>query len=1121
MPLTIIYGAAGTGKSEYCIDAMQALYKKQIPSIMIVPEQFAHSAESRLIDKTGFLSDDIQSVSFKRLAYKILKKNGKIRESISSVGKSMLLSKAILSCGNSLTLYKQSAAKPGFIDSMLTFIAECKRSQITPEMLASAVSDENPYFSMKLTDLAMIYQAYQDSLRNQPFDSEDYLTLLAEDLKQHNRLRGTSIFIDEFFRFTAAELDCIGALLQSGMDVFVTLGAPNPEAGGIFAPVDQTGKRLKQLALSVGAAFCEPIILSEKYRFRGSEELAHFESEYHHYPPTIYKEETHDITLYVAPDCYTEVQLLAAKIRHLVTEKGLRFRDVAIISGNPDTYEDLIKTVFPVYDIPVFIDQKRPLLTHPLMIMLTALFELLSGGIETEPFMSYIKTGYAGLSFDEADRLENFALAGRLRRKDWLDDTRFLKRADSVFYETEDVEEKNAEEAEELLLLRNRVLTPLLQLRNELAESRLLRHRAEALFHFFETIRLYDTVTREVESLKEHGAMQEAQEHGEVYNILISLLDELVLCLGDEKIGIRRLETIITAGLSQCEMATIPPSSDQVFLGDTGRSLVKNVKALFVIGANADAFPAAPPQEGLVKDAERAWLEKQGLSLGPDGTSISYQNQYLVYSALNISSSTMHVSYAVSDLEGKGLGPSPLIQRLHKLFPALSVSDHLVTPPQAKETIAGKASAWQYMLEHFRDNDNLSGALKQYFSQDTQYQEAYRAAVRYSQYTHQVPDLSPGMAQALYGKNLRGSVTQLEKHSACPFSYFLQYGLKAKERKVLQIDAPDIGILLHQLIEIATKRLYVQEKSFGSLDANAVKQLADETVEELLGTLFIKELYTENRFLALVQSLKTQVAKLLQVIVTHVTQGQFEPCAFEVAFSENGELPPVTIPLPTGETITLIGRIDRIDVMRQEAELYIKIIDYKTGNKKFSLCDLYNGLSLQLAVYVTAAQEGGSLFNGQNIKPAGMFYFRLVDKTVSAAETNPEAALLKQFKMSGLLLNDADIVRAMDMGIKGSSTILPAYLKQDGTLSESGGSYATSEQFKILSKYIRRTAGKIGHAILSGSVAVSPCKNNKQFPCRYCRFHPVCSFSPEIDPYRVALPFKDDVVWELLEKEEK
>ncbi len=1118
MAITLIFGESGTGKSEYCQNTMLALHGQGAKTMMIVPEQFAHSAEAMLIERNGFITDGIEATSFKRLAHRVLQKNGLLKGSITSIGKSMLLAKAVLGLSKDLTLYREAALRPGFVEAALSFIADCKRSSVSPEQLLTAADGKNAHFSMKISELSSIYKAYQTALDTQYTDGDDYVTLLSQWEGLSDLFRGVHIFVDEFVWFSRSEFDCLCALAKAGADLYVTLGAASAEKGGIFEPVSATAHQLTNMAKTIGVPLAPSVYLTEKHRFIQSDELAHFEAEYHRYPPKSYPHETKNLSLYIAPDLYTEVQALAAAICQTVQERGFHYRDIAIIAGDVSVYADLIKTVFPVYNIPVFIDQKRPLLSHPIIVMLASLLDIIADGLETESLLAYCKTGYSGLSLEETDLLENFALAGRLKRKDWLNDSRFLKRADSVFYQTENLDESHGEEAARLLNLRDRLMKPIQNLQAALSESKQVAHRAAAIFSFLEEIKLYQTVQTEIDFLKAEGNLQQAKEHGEIYNLLITLLDELVICLGEEQIGLERLRSILLAGLGQCEMSTIPPAQDQVFFGDTARSLVKNVKALFVIGAKDNAFPAPPAKEGILKDDERRFLSDKGIVLGPDAKKVAFHNQYQVYNALNISHNRMYVSYAVADHEGKGLRPSPLIDRLRKLFPYLTEKDNLSEGPDAEQIIAGKASAWQYMLEHFKEETPAVLALKIFFENDEDYSEAYGALLRHRHYTSRAQNLSPAIARALYGTNLRGSVSQLERYSNCPFSYFMQYGLRAKERKILKIDAPDVGSLLHKLVEVSSLKLQEQEQGFASLTEESAVQLADQAVNDLFTDIFIKELYSENRLAALIRQLKASLAKMLMVLSTHVKRGEFEPCAFEVAFDKNGELPPVTLSLPTGETITLIGRIDRIDMLKRDAKVYIKIIDYKTGSKTFSLSDIYNRLSLQLAVYLIATEQGGEALFGAEPAPAGMFYFRLADQTIDAAQ-NGEDAMLKQFKMSGLLLKDADIVRAMDKGISGYSAIIPAHMKQDGTLSEKSGSYATMEQFNKLKQYVKKTAGKIGAEILKGGSAIYPCKNNQGLPCRYCKYHAVCSFDPEKDRYRIAHPLKDEFIWSELEND--
>ncbi|MBE7010649.1 MAG: hypothetical protein E7418_04075 [Ruminococcaceae bacterium] len=1117
MPLTLLFGEAGTGKSTYEIDLMKNLHEGGKKTLMIVPEQFAHSAENRLLDAISYLSDEIYATSFNRLASKVLHKKGALRNSISSTGKCMLLCKAIMQNKKNLVLYKNASRKIGFTDAMLSFISDCKRSEITPEELL--IEDaKDPLFSLKMQELSLLYKSYQSLLEADYTDAEEAVSKLAKMITEDSLFSDWTIFIDEFFCFTKAELSCIRALLVSGASVYVALGAATENARGIFEPVSKTAAQLKRVAQEIPNATCNSVNLSAKHRFANSLELSHFETEYHHYPPTLYKEETHDITLYIAPDPYTEIQVLASSIRREVAENNLHYRDIAILAGDFETYQDLIKTVFPVYDIPVFIDRKRSLLSHSVIVMFFSLFDLISHGIDTESLLCYAKCGYCGLTREEVDTLENFALAGRLKRRDWLDDKRFFTQAKSIFMSQEDYEEVDADKAHELILIRNKVLDPILRLRQNLAKSRLVADRSAAIFNFFEDIHLAEQIEMQMQKLTEAGEHQRSAEYGEIYTLIINLLNELVICLGNEKIGLRRLTDIVSAGLSQCEVSTIPPTADQVFLGDVGRSLTKNVKLLYVIGAVDGTFPPASGPDLLVGDSERIRLEQNGITLGPDSKQLTFHNQYATYKALHISTQKVHISYPVADMEGTGLRPSALIGRLHKIFPALSVTDDIAAPPPPERLIAGKQSGWQYVLEHFDHPDADTEGLLEYFKNDTEYKQRYRAAARYTAYSKQPGRLSRNLAHDLYGHRMRGSVTQFESYAACPFSYFLRYGLKARERKILKVEAPDIGSLMHTLVELASRRIVEDGKQFGALGADYIKKLSNELVDKLFADMFIKHLYEENRLQALIKRLKRQTEKLLTIIGIHIARGQFEPCDFEVAFDENGECKPVVIDLPNGDSVTIIGRIDRIDTLHQNASVYIKIIDYKTGSKSFRLSDVYNGLSLQLAVYLIAATESDRYKNQGTPMPAGMFYFRLRDKNLSAQTTQAEDALLKQFKMSGLVLKDTDIIRAMDTGLQGYSAILPARISTKDQIVEKDGSYATAEQFKRLKAHVRKTVSDIAQQILSGNTAIHPVACKEGLPCRYCVYHPICNFNAESDPHHTAPPLKDDAVWAALEE---
>ena len=1120
MPLQIVYGAAGTGKSSFC---RQDMLRQERKAILIVPEQFSHIAETQLIEEAGYLCEELQATSFARLAKRLLSESGLAGQTIDAAGKHMLMARVLLQMNQELSLFHSAWSKPGFLTALLDLISDFKRAQVSGEMLLSYADQqkENSLLAQKLEELGRIYSYYEKFLEQTFTDAEDYVTCLARLLTEQNPLGEASIYIDGFFRFTANEFDVIRSMLLCGMRVTVTVCTPDLSVGeaSIFAPCAQTARRLCAIAQECAAAVLPPIRLTEKHRFAASAELAHLEKNLYCYPHEVYPKLTEDITLYTASDPFSEVQRVAVEIRRTVSEKGYRYRDIAIIAGDMEGYQEILKTVFPSYEIPIFTDNRRELLSHPVMLMLFSVFRILTGGFRMQDVIAYCKTGYAGLSMEEADRLENYALFGHIDRGDWLDDERFLKRARSVFEQEEDLFETDRQTAENMLQLKNRLLQPILHLKEKMAEDKSAKSRAEALFCFFEEIRLRAVIETQTEHFIQKGERQLADEYADVYNLLIETLDQLVLCFGDEKIGIRRLSEILQTGFSEYSMGVIPSAADQVFFGDVNRSLVKNVKLVFLLGAVDGAFPPAAPTEGILTDSERILLRNSGFELAPDTKKIAFDNQFLVYAAVNISTRAVFVSCPVADFEGKGLRPSSLIARLRRIFPQLlKESDLLDAAPKAENIVASKQSAYLYLLGNSMQIQE-GQAMTALLQNDEEYRSRLLRAEQYRGFSNFAENLSRENVEGLYGKHLKGSISRFEKFSACPFSFFIQFGLKARERKILEMETPDIGWLLHAVIDAFSRRMAKEGESYHDLTKEHCEKIVDGLIAEMSRNMFLGNLYSQKKMALLLKRLKKMVMKSVWVLCEHIRRGEFEPCAFEVSFDDNGEMPPVTVNLPTGESITLAGRIDRIDRYSDGTKLYIRVIDYKSGNKEFSLNDIFHRLSLQLAVYMTAVCEGGERFLGENARPAGMFYFRLNDPIVSAygkSEEELEEEVLKKFKMSGLVLSDADVIRAMDKNFTGYSKIIPVRLNKDGEVLQSSSKSVTMEQMERLQGYMKKAAADIGREILNGNTSVAPYCNEKGSACTYCRFRGVCGFDSTQNNYRYLKKLSDDEVWEKL-----
>ncbi len=1124
MPLRVVCGRSGTGKSEYCLEGVKTAVLNGKKALLIVPEQFSHLKEAELIKKTGFITENQKATSFKRLSFSILNNKKTAKTVLDRTKKNMLIAKACFALEKDLVIFKNMRKKQGFISVMQDMISEFKRSCASPQEVLDFASkaEEQGMLKAKLKELALIYGKYQEFVDKSFVDDEDNITLLAREIIEKNDMDGTEVFIDEFFRFTKAELCCIEAFLRAGASVTVSLSMDKPggEKNGIFEPVVATYKTLLKLADSVDAEILEPVFLEKNHRFKESKELMHLENEYPKVGNNIYMEETRDVSMFAASDIYSEVTHLACNIMKNVQSENVRFKDIAIICGEPESYRNIIKTVFDIYDIPVFIDSERDLLNHPVLIMIFAVLDMLSDGLDTKHILSYIKSGYSSLTLNETDVFENFILSGNIRKKDWLDNESFLKRARTVFDDSEDLAETNAEFAKEMLELKDRVLAPVLKLKENMKKTRCASVRADYISEFFEDISLEEKIKLQTDILLEGGDKEAADEYARVYRALLETIDGFKLCVGDESIGIDRLIDMISSGLSECSVNIIPPINDGVFFGDLTRSIARNVKRLYLIGANEGAFPPNAPSENILNDAERIYLLKSGLSLAPDTKKMLFDYGFMVYNILNISMGKLAISYSVSDFNGEGMRPSALCAKIRKIFPKLSFETDVDGKEKNPEDyVLSKKSAFNYLISK-RSIEDDEKQLFELLNEDDAFREKLIAAKRVAEHKNIAETLDSDVIKSLYGGRLKGSISSFEKFTSCPFSYFISYGLSAKERKLFDVDTPDFGSLLHRVIDIFSKKISMSGKTFGEIEKETCEKLVGEILDDIISRMFIKKLYSEKKLLLLVKRLKKYAFRATWAICEHVKRGEFEPCAFEAEFSENGDMAPVVIDLPTGEKITLIGKIDRIDKLCQNGELYVKVIDYKTGNKDFSLSDIYNRLSLQLCVYIMAVTENGSRIFGKNPKTAGMFYFKLSDEPVKTAkkEDLDIDAQLKAFKMSGMVLENTDIINAMERGISGYSSIIPVRMSAKGEIVKSQSKTATAEQFEKLKCYVKKTAGEIGKEILSGKVDILPCANGKNMPCSYCKFHSICAFDVNTDAYRQVGRFKDDDIWEMIDE---
>lgn len=1111
--LKFVLGKAGSGKSEYITNEAIKTHELGKNAIIIVPEQYSHEREMQMLAKTGYICESLNVTSFNRLANRLIKDSGIKRKKADTTAKAMILSRALSKCRTKLCYFKNAEEKSGYIDLFLGAISEFKRGQIMPETLSVASKDAPDFLSSRLSDLSLIYEEYNKLLDEKTADGDDDITLLASLCFGNEYIKNSTIYIDEFFRFTQNEFFCIESFLSSGADVVVSLCmSENASENSIFSSVLKTKKALEKCAKSAGANLQLPHVLEDVKRF-SSPELKALEramsGEF-----IEYSEKSKDITLDIFKNRYDEIASVATKIKRLVKD-GYSYRDIAIITGDYDGYSDIVKSTFSASCIPVFCDTRKKFLDHPIVIFLFSVFDLLEG-ITTDKVCAYMKSGFSDIERCDASRLENYALSCAINYNDWLDDERFLKKSKSIFSEEAD----SGEEGQHQLEIKNKLLSPIVLLKEKISSSKNVSDRVVALEEFFAQIHFEEKIIKKAKAFEEQGMLSLADEYTESYNIIKETLDTLQKTLGDENTGISALKKIMTAGFSQKSIGIIPKVYDSVSFGDINRSVIKNVKALFLIGVNEGLFPTLSSGSGILSDEEREYLASLGISVAPDSKKMIEATEFSLYESVNTAKNKIFVSYPI-DNDGKGLRPASFISKLKRVFKNLSIrsylKDDILTP---ELSVSSRQSAYSYVLTYIKDLDKnpLAKKLCDELMRDEEYKAKLERAIKFSQYENTAGKLSDEAVSSLYGKNMTGSVSRFERFSACPFSFFVEYGLRAKERKVLKVESPDVGSLLHEVVERFSKAVLEKELSFKTIQKSQQKEICDEIIDEMFSAMMIKKVFSEGRINALKTRLKSLVAKSVWAICEHVKRGEFEPTAFELSFDRNGDIEPVTVTLPTGEEITMIGRIDRIDTFNHEGKLYLKIIDYKSGNKAYSLSDIFNMTTLQLSVYMIATTENAKGILGEG-EPnfGGMFYFKLDDPIQNGmpdSEYDDEKAL-KGFKMSGLLSDNESVVSAMDSSLSsGWSAIIPVYKLKDGGVSKNQSKVATIEQYEKLKRYVKDAITKIGKEIISGNIDIKPVRDGNLSPCSYCKYRVVCGFDPEIHPCRYTKSFlRDEEIW--------
>ncbi len=1122
--MRIITGRGGSGKTTMLLQEIaQAAERGAGKQMLLVPELFSHAYERRVAAHTGGKGARTAEVlTFSRLTGRIFAEVGGLADTVlSPAGRLLTMQQAVLQAAANLQVYASAAERPEMVRELLQIIDEMKNCTILPEQLFEAMGQmhrDETELRAKLSDLAQIYTIYDRLCDESLPDPRDALTLLAERLPDSHALDGVTVYLDGFFGFTAQERAVLEVMLQQKVQITacITCDETQPE---IFATGCKTLKMLRRIARKYSIAV-EHVALGQS-RMQRPQDLAALEAEGLLPASKPRLSDQKSLQIYAASSPYEECEYAAAYIRQVVRETGARYHEFVIAAREIAPYTAVLQMVMERYEIPVFISEKEDLLQKPPLALLTTALAAVTNGYRYEDLFACLRTGLCALELDAIDRLENYALTWRIQGKAWQ--RPFAEHPDGYGLE---LDADASEALAQLNALREQMIAPFVQLEAALRTGQTAQAFAQALYDFLEAVEAPMQIQLRAQAHETAGRLQMAEEYRQLWEILVSALEQFAWVCGEAEMDAERFARLFTLVLSEYDVATIPVSLDRVACGDMERITSENMPYVILLGMNDGVLPKPPTPSGVLTETERVVLDGMGVELSAFGAERMMMEMELLYRAFACPRERMLLCWHTTDMAGTDARPSYLIGSITKMMEGVPTDSSALQ--QQRFRLAAKRPGVDLACSYLSGNEEPAAvAAYQHYAQEAQVRRAQQQELTRG------PLQAKHTAQKLYGQTLRLTASRLDKFYSCRFAFFLQYGLKAKPRKVASFAAPEMGTFLHFVLENTLAILDTQQGGAAAATKDAafavMKQVVQQYVEQQLGGLQNKTARFRYLFRRLVKSMEA----ILEDVLEELKESAFRPIDFELDFSERGDLQPVTCQ-DEAVTAQLIGKVDRVDGYIRNGKLYIRVMDYKSGKKAFSLSDIWHGLNMQMILYLYALQEHGVeryqerlLEEINSIEPAGVLYIPAREELVDADRDITEESLRllrqKELRRSGIVTDDMDILEAMEQGLSGEARFIPVKLKAAGKDGETTfaavSSIANLEKFGKLARYTKKKLMEMAHAVTQGDVQANPYRSGQQEYCAWCEFRAACQFDERAgDGARVLRSIGTEEFWESLEE---
>ena len=1084
MGLSFIFGSSGSGKSEYVyknvIDTSLKYPDKKI--IVMVPDQDSVQVEKKLCTmhpSGGILNIDV--LGFGRFAYHVFEETGGLKSTVlDDEGKNLILRRVAGKMEGELKVLRGNLKRQGYISEVKSIISEFKQYGIGVGDLDELLDgiDKESFLYFKIKDLLKVYEGFEEYLSDKYITGEDLFNVLAGVINKAESLKGSIIYLDGFTGFTPVQVNVLKELLLVCEDIKVTVLMDDREDPfkyngpmEVFSLGKQMVNTLVKVASLVNVEVNEPVYLKDRSigRFKDNDSMAFLERNLFRYSGKQYKEEQDNIKLFVARSPKDEAELAVSNVRYLLREKHLRYKEIGIVMSDTSVYSSYVENAFKENNIPIFIDNKKSILLNSFVEYLRSLISMIEDGFSYDSVFRFLRTGMTDMSMDDVDMLENYCLACGIKgfkqwQQPWERTTYKNKEEELTILNHLRVQfVENIEEVQMILTKRRKTVEDVTRALYDF----IVKNNCEE--------KIYNLKTR-FENMKEQAL---AKEYSQVYKIIINLFDKFVDLLGDTTISLKDYSDLFDAGLEEARVGVIPPGFDQIIAGDMQRTRLAGIKALIFLGANDTLLPGNLGQGGLISQRDKEFFIEHKMPLSPGIKEKTYIQKMYLYMNLTKPSESIYISYSKVSSEGKTVRPSYLVSEIKRMYPLVKVKDADTFSNMEKEFTVSYVK--DEVIKGLRDKNNeLSDEWKEMYSYLSNSEYKFKDKMIDGAFlVKHKEQISKDTAENLYGSENKFSVTRLEKFASCPYAHFLDYGLRLSDREEYGFEPMDLGNIAHKTLELFSRKAAELGISWAEMDEETRNKLVEECVDETVEEFDISILRSTSRNQYMVSRIKRLMKRSVWALTCQLSQGDFMPDGFEMCFGS--------------------GKIDRIDTCTDENKVFVKVTDYKTGEKVFDITAFYNGLSLQLPVYLNAALNiQKNKRPGMDIIPAGIFYYRIKDPLVDKVEEGKiEESILKKLKLDGIVNGEEEVIEHLEHELSGSSIYIPVGKNKDGSFKKNSN-VLPQEDFNTLLEYTKVKEKEIKKDIKDGVVVASPYALGDSTGCDYCAYRDVCGFDPEI-----------------------